>query len=1108
MSDSESEEPLSDEETKEEPGPPEELRVLFAAAEYGRADIVASAAKSLQEKLEAPGDPVDLGRVLGDATNDAGARLLQVACDHGKVDAVRALLRVGAYPPVAAPAAWLRDGTPCRAAAHAELMQQVALGDVARVEKCLALLGPAPLLSDCAPFGGDGPLHWAASFGQVAPLQALLAAGVAADALNDDGVTPLHEAAKANHRECVEKLVAAGADVALAVAEGTNAGKRACDLATKPDVQAACAAPERAAPAPAPAAAAPPAAAPRPAEGADGAARCRAPLVWPPPRRCRLLRGAPDLRLGGPSIVVGVEDPDAAEAAYASALRTLRVEIGARFAVVVGPLGEPHDVSFRLCARSTGGPESYRILVARGAAAVVGADAAGLKHGASTLAQLLRFHASCATEAGGSSTVFKLPALAIDDGPDAAVRAGVVDVRGAAAPRAAQVDDDARRLASWRLNALFVLCDGAGMDAFDGDAARAAGGGPPGDADAAEDARGFFGRRFRAAPPPRAPAVPEPAPFPWHSADGGDGYVDCEPDPALRADGTSTPACGALAARCAMRHVACIPTVVVAPGGDAAACVADLVAACRRFGSTECCVRFEARAGDDDARAHLRAAAAALPAATDCAVLWVWGASEAAEAEAAAVLEAATREYGARPLSLAAVLDTADGDPTGGAKLARKRANAADALVCGGADGERPAALRQAPLVASLVAAARACRAERCGGVVVMAAPTQSPNACFPKPLADATALIGAGLAWRADAGADAPSAGGGRSLSQAELEALTAAHLWRLDPPRRDTSGDASNVADTQSTQQRRLTSAAAAVVCGRSERRDPKSDGRGRSLLAECQRGDHFHAPAQEPDGPRPTPATVLDDEAALWPPVAAAPAGTSARDVAEAFVARLAREADSAASGDGSRAADLRAHHRRLSELLKAPYGEDGDLDPTAVWKWHHDELGFFFNLDRVVDEDDGDGDGDENDENDDDGATPGARRRRLRDDADTAHARLRRVLDELHVAVDLLRWMARLRQLLLARATLDPDLPGDPAKLLAAVPSGTRSDVANRLLELLQRGAAIWARRHAPADAAARAFAPAPAFLAAITFDLPNFQYDEIERLILATSVAAP
>ena len=78
----------------------------------------------------------------------------------------------------------------------------------------------------------------------------------------------------------------------------------------------------------------------------------------------------------------------------------------------------------------------------------------------------------------------------------------------------------------------------------------------------------------------------------------------------------------------------------------------------------------------------------------------------------------------------------------------------------------------------------------------------------------------------------------------------------------------------------------------------------------------------------------------------------------------------------------------------------------------------------------------------------------------------------------------------------------------APCTSASASGTRSDVANRLLELLQRGAAIWARRHAPHDAAKHNFAVAPAFLAEITFDLPNFQYDEIERLILATSVAAP
>ena len=66
----------ADEETPpeqaEEEGPPEEYRVLFAAAEYGRADIVASAAAALKEKL-APGE--DLAEALGAARNDDDASL-------------------------------------------------------------------------------------------------------------------------------------------------------------------------------------------------------------------------------------------------------------------------------------------------------------------------------------------------------------------------------------------------------------------------------------------------------------------------------------------------------------------------------------------------------------------------------------------------------------------------------------------------------------------------------------------------------------------------------------------------------------------------------------------------------------------------------------------------------------------------------------------------------------------------------------------------------------------------------------------------------------------------------------------------------------------------
>jgi thioredoxin-like negative regulator of GroEL len=109
-----------------------------------------------------------------------------------------------------------------------------------------------------------------------------------------------------------------------------------------------------------------------------------------------------------------------------------------------------------------------------------------------------------------------------------------------------------------------------------------------------------------------------------------------------------------------------------------------------------------------------------------------------------------------------------------------------------------------------------------------------------------------------------------------------------------------------------------------------------------------------------------------------------------------------------------------------------------------------------------------------------------------------------VDELHVAVDLCRWMARLRQLLLARARAEAADPDDARALLASVPSTTRSDVANRLLELLQRAAALYARRHSPRDAARRAFDASPQFLDDVTFDLANFSYEAIERLVLAAT----
>ena len=70
---------------------------------------------------------------------------------------MRRRLRVGAFPDASEEVPWLKEGSICRAAAHAELMQQVALGDTGRIAKCLALLGST--ISAAAGYG-LGRLLW------------------------------------------------------------------------------------------------------------------------------------------------------------------------------------------------------------------------------------------------------------------------------------------------------------------------------------------------------------------------------------------------------------------------------------------------------------------------------------------------------------------------------------------------------------------------------------------------------------------------------------------------------------------------------------------------------------------------------------------------------------------------------------------------------------------------------------------------------------------------------------------------------------------------------------------------------------------------------------
>ena len=71
----------------------------------------------------------------------------------------------------------------------------------------------------------------AAEAGNIEAVKKHLAAGMDVNAKDEDGVTPLHEAALWGHNEVVELLIANGAEVNAIIVSGRNQGKTPLDLA-------------------------------------------------------------------------------------------------------------------------------------------------------------------------------------------------------------------------------------------------------------------------------------------------------------------------------------------------------------------------------------------------------------------------------------------------------------------------------------------------------------------------------------------------------------------------------------------------------------------------------------------------------------------------------------------------------------------------------------------------------------------------------------------------------------------------------------------------------------------------------------------------------------
>jgi ankyrin repeat protein len=184
----------------------EELQVIFHAVAKSRTDIVQQAISNLREQMvaSAVASLISTGRAVD------GATPLHLAVAVGNADVIRTLLNAGASPTAETvrgerPYEWAQADS-AKQAFEVFLYESVAVGKVGVIEQLLAGGVPTTLtLVDGSPM-----LCVAASFGNIPVTRTLLAQGCSVDGVNSEGQTALHVACKEDNAQLIQILLDEG----------------------------------------------------------------------------------------------------------------------------------------------------------------------------------------------------------------------------------------------------------------------------------------------------------------------------------------------------------------------------------------------------------------------------------------------------------------------------------------------------------------------------------------------------------------------------------------------------------------------------------------------------------------------------------------------------------------------------------------------------------------------------------------------------------------------------------------------------------------------------------------------------------------------------------